>query len=339
MRTLTALMTVIAGCQPAAQGPAVTTENAAPAAAESAPAVVEPTDRRGRAGIDRGEDAPEKAPVAAKAHAEGESPKRIPAAEFIVTTPPAKVPTIDGGARSPAATSALAWLTGTWRKAALQEEQDVYTALLHEDFKGHTTAQPGTIARDEWAKVRQPALGAKLSWGLEYVIANPNNTGRLTIRMTESLSEQAECTFSTRTLSLEPVADGEVKAWRVTSEERSKATPCPPTTTRDVIGAHTALGVAWRGQDLTAVQKALYGGFLLLDGGVESAQYNHAGLTAGAGRWVLEEVAKTVATPENTQLIGDTAVVRTASGARLGYRIGAGTWRLTTLWRDTKAGL
>jgi hypothetical protein len=333
MHVLTAVMTVITACQPTAPGPEAKRDQAAPPVpARTTTPAIEATGRRDRAGIDRGEGSD------SSTSAKATKATRVPAAEFIVTTPPAAVPAFDGGARSPAATGALNWLKGTWANAVLQDDSGVYTALLHDDFKGHSATQPTLITRDEWAKTRLPTLGTKLVWGLEYVTANPNIMGRLSVRMIEAHEGETGCVFSTRTLNLQPLSVEDTKGWQLTSEERSKVSPCPTTTVRDAIGAHTALGIAWRSRDLTAVQKAIYGGFVLLDGGVESAQYNHAGLTAGAGRWVLEEVATTVATPHNTQLIGDTAVVMTTDGSRFGYQIAAGTWRLTTLWRATAQG-
>ena len=333
MHSLTALITVIAGCQSTAQPPVATDEKATPPrTSEVNPTAEDSSNRRDRAGIELGEQAQAEAP------AKDNGSKRIPAAEFIVNSPTAAVQTVDGGIRSNASKSALAWVKATWVPAVIQDDPAVYTALLHEDFRGHSVEQPNTVNQKDWTKMRQPALGTKVTWGIEHVTANPNNTGRLSVKMTEAIDTDAGCVFSTRTLSLQPEPGDTPTQWWITSEERSKVTPCPEAILRDVIGAHTALGLAWRGQDLTAVQKALYGGFLVLDGGVESAQYNHAGLTAGAGRWVLEEVANTLATPQNSQLIGDTAVVTTSSGARLGYRIAAGTWRLTTLWRNTTQG-
>ena len=333
MHSLTALITVIVACQPTSQPPVATDENATPPrTSQGSPTTDDSANRRDRAGIELGE------PAQAETATKDSGSKRSPAAEFIVTSPPAAIPAVDGGTRSDASKSALAWMKATWVPAVVQDDPAVYTALLHEDFRGHIVGQSGTVSQKDWTKMRQPALGAKATWGTEHVTANPNNTGRLSVKMTEAIDTEEGCVFSTRTLSLQPEPEGAATQWRITSEERAKVSPCPELILRDLIGAHAALGVAWRGQDLTAVQKALYGGFLVLDGGVESAQYNHAGLTAGAGRWVLEVVANTVATPQNSQLIGDTAVVTTSSGARLVYRIAAGTWRLTTLWRNTTQG-
>jgi hypothetical protein len=333
MHTLTALMTVIAACQPTPQASLTTAEaGAPPTATQAGSGPNEPAGRRGRAGIDRA-DGSDSMPSA-----EATRPKRIPAAELIVTSPPAVVPTVNGGPRSSSAQGAITWLTKIWKPAAGEADAGAYTALLHEDFKGHDAAQSAALARDKWPATRRPALGSDVRWGLPYVTANPNNTGRLSVRMQEAHRGEAGCMFSTRTLNLQPTSPESSRDWSLTSEERSKVTPCPVVTAGDVIGAHTALGMAWRGQDLSAVQKALYGGFLLLDGGVESAQYNHAGLSAGAGRWVLDEVAKTTATASNTEVLGGSAVVTLTSGARLEYRVSGEVWRLTALWRATPQG-
>ena len=311
-----------------------TTAPKAPERAQSAVSDPEPgtLERRARAGIDKGETTPtqEGAP-----REESEKRTRIPAAEFVNTNPPVQTPEVDGGERQSDVESALMWFKSTWISASRAEEGDAYLALLNTDFRGHDPAQDKVITRETWLELRRPLIGSPGQYGIIQVTANPNNTGRISLEMQESFTLEGACVFTKRMVSLQPIIGGTTRTWQVSSEEISAPRPCPEASVRDVIAVHKGLGIAWRGQDLSATQKAIYGGFTLLDGGVEAAQYNHAALTTGAGRWVLDEVAKHEANASNTRLVGNNAVVTHPSGHEFAYTLAGESWRLRALWRPT----
>lgn len=327
---LSVLVATLLGCteaqeQPKAPAPKAPSESAAAASDSEAPT------RRARQGIEL-----TKAEGQERVGDKKGAPTRVPAAEFINTSPPSKAPGLDGGERDSDVSSALRWIETQWSKAAQSEDKEGYRALLHEDFKGHAFGANEVIDRASWPKVRQPPLGTTLTHGLPYVTANPNNTSRVSVRFKERYEREGACTFTTRTLSLEPrTAEGN-KTWQITSEEALKAQACPEASLREVQGAHQALGIAWQGKDMSATQGSIFGGFQLLDGGVEAAQYNHAALTTGAGRWVLDQVSTLQAGEKNTHIVGDTAIISGAEGVKLAYRLSAGVWRLTALWRPTQ---
>ena len=321
-------------CDPPSKGPGETPSQAG-TIQRDANAAPEESPRRERAGIDLGQSATPPKTEVPTSDARTAQPTRIPAAEFINTTPASKAPKVDGGARGSDVQSALAWVNGPWKEAITGDDAEAYTRLLHADFKGHAFGEEGPVDRASWIKTRRPRLGLTVTHGLTYVTANPNNTSRVSVQMKERYDQDGACVITTRTLSLEPKVGDAKTEWFITSEEALKPSPCPETSVREAISAHQSLGIAWQAKDLSAAKKAIYGGFQVLDGGVASAQYNHAMLSAGAGQWVLDAVAKLKAESTNTRLVGDTAIISGSDGMKLAYRIAGGVWRLSALWRPT----
>ena len=329
LRDILCLLAVLLTLTPGCQNPAPTAQTSAPAPTAETQGADRPP---GVAKVDkRAETQQKEQPVVDK------TPTRTPAAEFIVTAPPASPPKLDGGERSPAAQSALAWLRGPWATTLQGGDKEGYLALLHQDFKGHTAMGSELVARDAWPQKRTPALGTTVAHGIEWVTANPSNTGGLEVKMRESLSDAQGCRVGQRTLGMRPTGSGTERRWTLTSEELSTLEPCPEVSRREVVAAHTALGVAWRGRDLSAVQAGLHGGFTLLDGGVEASQYNHAAMTTGAGRWVLDLVGESPPQVEAIRLVGDEAIIEAKTGSLLIYRYAGERWRLRALWRQTSA--
>jgi len=348
---LTGLGTLTWGCDTPPTPPAPTTtqapQKAPPAKAEATKPLPPPAaGRRERAGIDLADGAnrsnsglpadAKQAKDRAKADIDPTPKAQIPAAEFIVTAPPAAAPEVSTGPRGSAAEAALKWVREVWGPAAIGDNADAYAALLHPDFKGRRAGQAEAATTAQWGETREPRVGTSVTWGLEEITAIPSVTGTVSIRMREAQGARPACQAATRTLTLQPATPEGGGPWRLVGEERSVTRPCPDATVRDVIGVYAGLGAAWRSRDLSAVKSSVHGGFTLLDGGVESTRYNIAALTTGPGRWVLDQLAAGQATTENTRLVGDAAIVTAAGGDRFDLRWAGGRWRLVTLWRPKR---
>lgn len=321
-----ALAALVHGCEKAPTAdPSLPVSAPAKSALQPDTVPLPATGRRERAGIDLADGAPalRRAP---------KTPRR-PAAEFIVATPAATVPPIKPGPRAADVARAIRWIDGVWKPAALADDITAYAALLARDFRGDSAG----LDRDAWAKARTPAVGTPTSWGPPSVTANPSPLGRLMVEMREATGDKESCRVGVRTLMLQPSSAQRTSPWLVVMEERSRSADCQGATTRNAVEAHEALRGAWRSRDTTALKAAVHGGFTLRDGGVDAARYNVAALSAGPGRWILDLVEQTTATPENTRLTGDEAVVTAANGTLLGYMRAGDIWRLGTVWRPATA--